>query len=195
MSRYGIFRGRFQPFHLGHLEQCRRIARLHPVLVIAVAIVKRDIKLEEVATWVERSVAEEIVESFRSINNPYSFLEAQEMITEALLEDGLERSRFYVVPHFPPLVFPEKLELLTMPPKDLSVLYVPPKGIHNIAAPKIYSERGWRVRVPAIAREHSGTEIRKIIETHGALRDLVPPSVERYLDQLRASRGGPNSNK
>ena len=84
----GFVSGRFQPFHLGHLQYVRRA--LDQVDQLIVGITNPDpSSISPAQTSAHRHLGE---------SNPYSYLHRQRMITSAILQSGVDGSRFSVVP-------------------------------------------------------------------------------------------------
>ena len=74
--RRALFVGRFQPFHLGHMWMIEKALKQAKELIIAVGSAEDNHQKE----------------------NPFTASERAEMILEALLEKGISRDRFFLMP-------------------------------------------------------------------------------------------------
>lgn len=187
--KYGLIRGRFQPFHLGHLNLCREILRFHDVLVVGVVITKPDITEDMISNELGQSIKASIMESFSRNNNPFSFTQIYTLIQGSLLDDGISPKRFIIVPHFPPMIYSEEMEMICMPRKDSSTLYVVGKSPHNSFSAKYYNDKGWRtvftshLYTDQNGNPISGTSIRNAIKYGKQLDDLLPPFVVKFIKE------------
>ncbi len=84
----GSAHGRFQPLHKGHLEYLLASKELCEFLYVG--ITQFDVS----------SLCESPADTHRqhAVNNPLTYFERLEMITEGLLDAGLHRSEFSVIP-------------------------------------------------------------------------------------------------
>lgn len=165
--------GRFQPFHLGHLELLRaarsRFARVLVGITNADASQRR---LEPADPT--RSSAEA---------NPFTYLERATMIEAVLRDEGGEQSLVVPFPVSQPELWPD---------------YVPAGAVHVL---RVFDEWG-RVKADRLRRHGqrvivldegaskgvSGTEVRRRLREGGDWRALVPEPVARVIDRLPDSR-------
>jgi 2,3-bisphosphoglycerate-independent phosphoglycerate mutase len=98
ISRYGVLHGRFQPFHNDHLKFV--LAALEKTDVLYIGITNPD----------PSSTKFDASDPQRSTDkaNPFTFYERLEMITQSLLDKGIQPSRFRIVPF--PINIPELWE-------------------------------------------------------------------------------------
>ena len=94
--RYGMVHGRFQPFHLGHLEYALTALQRCEHLIIGITNPDPSLVVAE-NTDPERHKPEA---------NPFSFFERQLMIHAALVEGGAELKHVSIVPF--PIHHPER---------------------------------------------------------------------------------------
>lgn len=169
MSRpVGVAHGRFQPLHLGHLEYL--LAAQTACDLLLVGITNPD-------PW---QIAFEPTDPARgkALANPCTYYERHVMVEESLVECGVDRSRFRVVPF--PHSFPERLRH-----------YVPEGALMLMTLYDAWGESklerfervGLRVRVLWRRDEKwtTGTAIREAISAGRPWEHLVPPAVARVI--------------
>lgn len=157
----GLLIGRFQPFHRGHLAVVRAIRAERPSAPLLVGIGSA----EESYTW----------------ENPFTAGERFEMIVRAL-EEG-EVHGVEVVPvadirrH---ALWVRYLEAL-LPPFDR--IYT-----NNPLTRLLFERAGYDVESPALVdrRRFEGRRVRALLATGRDWKELVPPSVAKYLGVLSA---------
>ena len=172
-ARFGMIHGRFQPFHLGHLEYMK--AALERCDTLIVAITNPDpsaIREEELAQHRHTGKA-----------NPYTFFQRLMMIRETLLDEGVDLRRVMIVPF--PINFPERWRYY-LPPEVLQFIRIFSPWEQQKA--DRFRELGFQVEVlhPGSAKTIEGTEARRLIEQDGAWRALVPPGVARVIERIEA---------
>ncbi len=166
-----MIHGRFQPFHLGHLEYLRGAAARSDE--IFVGITNPD----------PQRVKPEVSDPTRHLpeSNPYTYVERLLMVEAAAADLGLDPARVHVVPF--PVNEPE-----------LWPAYVP-DGVTQYL--RLFSEwggikldrmreAGYEVVVldEGAAKEVSGAEVRSAMQADGNWRALVPPGVALILTRL-----------
>ena len=168
-QRIGFVSGRFQPFHLGHLQYASRV--LDCVEHLIVGITNPDsssISLEETST--HRHLAE---------SNPYSYFHRQQMIAHALLQSNVDRSRF----SFVPLALSRSGDWPAYIPVD-STGYFVVFSEWEAAKAKMFSDSGYRVVVwPMDAQNRiSATRIREMMRAgNPEWSTLVPDAVATII--------------
>ena len=98
MVETGAVQGRFQGLHLGHMEFLLEAKKRCKFLVIGVT--NYDIHSKYISDTASMN-------RFRSQANPFTFFERMMMITESMVEAGVARDEFVVVPF--PIEAPERI--------------------------------------------------------------------------------------
>src|SRR5215204_7814962 len=169
--RRGMIHGRFQPFHLGHLEYMRGAAERCDELWVG--ITNPDparVKPEE--SDPQRHLPE---------SNPYSYGERMLMVKAAARDLGLDQERVHVIPF--PVNEPE-----------LWAAYVP-EGVTQYI--RLFSEWGGtkldRLRAAGyevvvldegVEKGVSGAAVRAALRDGGDWQSLVPPGVAQVIRSL-----------
>lgn len=149
--------GRFQPFHKGHLEVVRKIARECSSVTIGIGSAQYSHTLE----------------------NPFTAGERHLMISSALEDDGIEN--YYLVPVVDINRYAVWVSHVVSMVPPFEVVYS-----NNPLTRRLFSEAGYDVRnSPMFNRAvYSGTEIRRRIASGDDWRQLVPRSVATAIDDL-----------
>ena len=153
----GLLIGRFQPFHLGHLD------------ALKFALSKVD-KL-----WIGLGSSN----MPKSKTNPFSAEERKQMILDSIDNSMLERIEIYFIPDMEHHV--KWIEMIdTIVPK-FDVIFT-----NDPITKKLYSERGIKVvSIPFTDRGNlSGTNIRNIIASDQKWENLVPKGTENFLKSI-----------
>ncbi len=159
MVKRGLFVGRFQPFHLGHLKAVKDILE----------------KLDELVIVVGSS------QYSHRMDNPFTAGERVTMIRETLEEEGISPSRYWIVPV--PDVHVHMVwvaQIVGYTPK-FTVLYT-----NDPLTRRLFVEAGYKVKpVPFHKRElYSATEIRKRMLKRKNWEELLPSSVVRFIKEI-----------
>jgi len=156
VAKRGLFVGRFQPFHKGHLEAVKHILKEMDELVIVVGS----------AQYSHR------------VDNPFTVGERITMIRNALEEAGIPDSRCWVIP------VPDMgihmlwvAEVVGYTPK-FDVVYA-----NEPLTRRLFTEAGYEVKpVPLFKRDaYSATQIRERMLNGKNWETLVPPSVVKHI--------------
>ena len=153
----GLLIGRFQPFHLGHLE------------ALQFALSKVD-KL-----WLGLGSSNKSIEQ----NNPFSAEERKKMILSSIDDSMKNKITIYFIPDVDNHVkWIEKID--TIVPKFDIVFSNDPLTDH------LYSKRTVQViSIPFLKRDQlSGTRIRNLIKSDQKWDDLVPSGTKAILENL-----------
>jgi nicotinamide-nucleotide adenylyltransferase len=155
----GLYVGRFQPFHLGHLEAVKYILDRVDELIIIVGSAQHS----------------------HTIENPFTAGERITMIRLALRQAGIKGDRFTVIP-LPDDEFHKVWvsHLLSQTPSFDIVFTNEPLTF------RLLKEAGLKVeRIPMFNRtKFTATEVRKRLLIGGAWQELVPKPVATYLKQI-----------
>jgi nicotinamide-nucleotide adenylyltransferase len=159
MVKRGIFVGRFQPFHKGHLKVAKDILERVDELVIVVGSAQYSHRLD----------------------NPFTTGERITMIRRAMKEGGIQPSKYWIVPV--PDVHVHMIwvaQVVGYSPK-FDVVYT-----NEPLSRRLFIEAGFNVEpVPFHKREvYSATEIRKRILNGENWEELVPKSVANFIKEI-----------
>ncbi|MFA5312994.1 MAG: nicotinamide-nucleotide adenylyltransferase [Methanomassiliicoccales archaeon] len=153
--------GRFQPFHKGHLEVVKEIAKDCDDLIIGIGSAQYS----------------------HTLDNPFTAGERHLMISRALREEGLD-SYFLV-----PIVDINRYAIwvshvVSMVPPFQRVY------TNNPLTRRLFEESGYEVSSsPLFNRElYSGTEIRRRIASGGEWKHLVPDAVASVIEEIDGAR-------
>ncbi len=178
-EKIGVVHGRFQILHNGHVddlilhafEECEKV-------IIGICNPDPDLTRFDDANP-HRS---------EEINNPFSYWERLEMIRDTLIDIGISRDRFEIVPF--PINFPEKIKY-----------YAPPDAIYFIdiydewgkKKEKVLAKLGLDVRSREVKKIISGSEIRSMIVLgNNKWKEYVPPAAVRLLEEGLIQKIKPN---
>ncbi len=169
--------GRFQPFHLGHLHYLRLALARCEELTVGITNPDRAAMSGSSAEAHRHDVA----------SNPFSFWERSRMIRESLLDDGVDPSRFCIVP----------LDINHMDSTDWAA-YMPSDAVWltrvkgEWGEQKIARFEGLGLTVVRLPFEEwtdlTATRVREAIRSEGAWRALVPRGTARILEEIDAER-------
>ena len=159
MVKRGLFVGRFQPVHNGHLEVIKRIIKNVDELVIVVGSSQYSHRLD----------------------NPFTAGERITMIRKALKEEGIQLPRIWIIPV--PDVHQHALwvsQIVGYTPK-FDVVYA-----NEPLTRRLFIEAGFNVEpMPMIKREvYLATEIRKRMLAGENWKELVPSSVAKFIKDI-----------
>ena len=163
MVKRGLFVGRFQPFHLGHLNVVKDILNEVDELIIVVGSAQYSHRIE----------------------NPFTTGERIVMIRRALEEAGIDLRRIWIVPvpdiHIH-MVWVSVVEGYT-PRFDIVYSNEP-------LTRRLFIEAGYRVKeIQYHKREvYSATEIRKRMLNGENWEELVPKSVAEFIKEIEGDR-------
>ena len=159
MIRRGLFVGRFQPLHKGHLKAMKDILEEVDELVIVVGSSQYS----------------------HTIENPFTTGERVVMIRRALSEGRVDSSRYWIIP------IPDMhihmiwvAEVVGYTPK-FDIVYT-----NEPLTRRLFIESGFKVKpVPFHLREeYSSTEIRHRILHRKDWEELVPEAVARFIKEI-----------
>jgi cytidyltransferase-like protein len=174
MNKYlqGSVHGRFQPLHNGHLKYILNAKERCNFLWVGIT------------QYNIRHLAQSPQDPHRQaeLNNPLTFNERLEIITSALLEKGITRDEFTIVPF--PLETPDQLPDFVPKTSPVFTTICEEWNRHKI---KVLEKAGYKVIVlwEDVKKEIDGINIRKMIcEGDESWRKLVPQAtidvIEKY---------------
>ena len=156
----GLYVGRFQPPHRGHVEVIKNIMGEVDELIIVIGSAQLS----------------------HTFENPFTAGERVYMLREAIKEAGVDLSRVYIIP-IPDIamnhVWPRYVTLFT---PEFHVVY---SG--NPLVRRLFQEARFEVRThKMISREkYSGKYIRRLmLRDDPKWKDLVPPAVAKIIEEI-----------
>jgi nicotinamide-nucleotide adenylyltransferase len=159
MVKRGLFVGRFQPFHLGHLEAVKDILKEVEELVIVVGSAQYS----------------------HNVNNPFTAGERLTMIREALKDAKIDSGRVWVVPvpdvHLH-MMWVSSVEGYT---PCFDVVYS-----NEPLSRRLFIEAGYKVKAIRFHERklYSSTEIRERMLKDDSWEKLVPKSVAAFIKEI-----------
>jgi len=159
MVKRGLFVGRFQPFHMGHLKAVKDILE----------------KLDELVIVVGSS------QYSHRMDNPFTAGERVTMIRRALEEEGISPSRYWILPVPDVHVHMTWVaQVVGYTPKFI-VVYT-----NDPLSRRLFIEAGYEVKpVPFHKRElYSATEIRKRMLNGKNWEELLSSSVVQFIKEI-----------
>ena len=170
MVRRGLYVGRFQPFHLGHLHVVKKILKEVDELVIVIGSAQYS----------------------HNADNPFTAGERLVMIRKALEEAGVDWGRVWVVPvpdvHLH-MMWVAEVEGYT--PKFNTVYSNEP------LTRRLFSEAGYKVQaIPYYDRKiYSSTLIREKMVKGENWKELVPKPVAAFIEEIDGTNRLEDLNK
>ncbi len=156
MNLPALYIGRFQPFHLGHLDAVMQIAKRESKVIIAIGS----------------------AEDFRTLENPWTASERYQMIESALRDAGIKRSQYVIIPvrdiHNNEKWVAHVARLL---PKFRHVY------TGSVDVKKIFVQAGYEVRGIKKNLRISGTAVREKILSGKNWEKFVPNAVKKLVSQ------------
>lgn len=160
MVRRGLFVGRFQPFHNGHLQVVLELLKNLDELVIIIGSSQKSHELD----------------------NPFTTGERLTMIREALKEAGVDASKYWLIPIQDVDMHTTWVsQVLSYAPKFEVVFSNEP------LTKRLFKEAGFRVEPIAFIKRKifSATEIRKRMLSGENWEELVPKSVANFINEIK----------
>jgi len=159
MAKRGLFVGRFQPFHLGHLAAIKDVLKEVDELVIVIGS----------------------AQCSHNLNNPFTAGERLIMVRKALEEAGIDCSRVWVVP-----VPDAHLHMMWVSAVEG---YTPPFDVVYSNEPlsrRLFIEAKYRVKSIRFHERklYSSTEIRERMLKEESWEKLVPRSVAVFIKEI-----------
>jgi len=159
MHRRGLYVGRFQPFHLGHLSAIKEVLKEVEELVIVIGSAQYS----------------------HNFNNPFTAGERLVMVRTALEECGVDSKRVWIVPvpdvHLH-MMWVSSVEGYT---PHFEILYS-----NEPLTRRLFMESGYKVKPIRFfeRKEYSSTEIREKMVKGQNWEKLVPKSVATFIKKI-----------
>lgn len=174
LYKIGIIHGRFQGLHNGHMEYLLEAKKRCEYLVVGITNYTCNEKNKKISK----------IDSHRleAKDNPFSYYHRMKMIEGALLEAGLSRDEFDIVPF--PIEHPE--EIFNFVPEN-TVYFMTIYDDWGKVKKRILELFKLQVEVMWSDREKniSGTLVRKLIRNNEEWENLVPDFVYKYISRLQ----------
>ena len=156
----GILIGRMQPLHKGHIQVIKKI--LDEVDEIVIGIGSAQLSHE--------------------LKNPFTAGERVVMVTQALVEENIDPSRYYIIPMEDinyNAIWAAHVKLMTPP---FSIVY---SG--NPLVKQLFEEEGYEVKNPPLFDRVnlSGSEVRRRILNNENWQELVADSTIGVMEEIR----------
>jgi nicotinamide-nucleotide adenylyltransferase len=160
LAAVGLYVGRFQPFHLGHLEVVKLILRKVDELIIVVGSAQYS----------------------HTKNNPFTVGERIRMIRESLKEAKINLDRVQITPITDVNVHGIWVHYISLYVGKFDIVFS-----NDPLTSELFNEEGFRVEsIPYFKREiYSSTEIRNRILANENWRELVSKSVSNIIDSIK----------
>jgi len=159
MTSRGLYVGRFQPFHLGHLDAIKEVLKAVDELVIGIGSAQYS----------------------HNLNNPFTAGERLVMVRQALKEANVDYSRIWIVP-----VPDVHLHMLWVSALEG---YTPRFNVVFSNEPltrRLFMEKGYKVKsIHFFEREiYTSTLIREKMLKDESWTSLVPKSVAKFIAEI-----------
>ncbi|BCS90169.1 nicotinate-nucleotide adenylyltransferase [Pseudodesulfovibrio sediminis] len=169
----GFIHGRFQVLHNDHMKYLLAGKKLCEHLIVGITNPDTDLTAHEPVNPDRSSLA----------NNPLTYMERKRMIEAALVETGIPRKDFSVVPF--PICKPDMI--LQAAPED-AVYYLTIYDEWGREKKQRLESLGLTTHVMWERQQKdkgiSGTDVRQSILENGPWQTLVPPAVAQIVEEL-----------
>ena len=173
MTERGVIHGRFQVLHLKHMEYL--LAAKMRCRLLYVGITHPDISAYPATSPLDTHG------TFQK-DNPLTYIERYEMLRDSLLEFGVKREEFEIIPF--PVSRPDILKQYA--PGD-AVYYMSICGEWDREKYEILTSLGLKTEIlcerNAEEKGVTGTELRALIAGDGAWRQYMPKAAAEYLTE------------
>jgi len=155
----GLFVGRFQPFHIGHVQVVKRLLKSVDELIIVVGSSQLSHELD----------------------NPFTAGERITMIRYALDEEGIDPKDYYMIPVPDVMAHATWVNQVIALTPSFSIVYS-----NEPLTRRLFKEAGFKVEnVPFYHREtYSATEVRRRMLNDGVWEELLPKTVAEYIKKM-----------
>lgn len=152
-----LFIGRFQPFHLGHLDAIKQILKHEKFVIIGIGS----------------------AQYFRMKKNPFTASERYQMIEKALEQAKISRSKYTIIPI-------KNIENYSAWPNYVDSLLPPYDTVYTSSkiVKKLYEQQGkHKVKSLKFNKKINGTLIRKLMRQKKNWQALVPKTVAEFIEK------------
>ena len=174
-ATFGMVHGRFQPFHLGHLDYAKKAAMRCEHLIVGITN-PDPFEIEQEASSDHRHLAE---------SNPYTYFQRAEMIRAALIDEGFDLRKVSLIPFS--VHHPEKWPYY-LPPAANVVQFIRVFSEWEQTKAERLREHGFTVEIldKGAPKEYAGVDVRGRMEAGDGWKERVPPSVAEVIKQVHA---------
>jgi len=160
MVTRGLVVGRFQPFHLGHLNALKEILKEVDEIIIVIGSAQYSHRLD----------------------NPFTAGERISMIRRALNEEGILPSQYWIIPVPDIHMHALWVSRVTSYTPSFDVVYS-----NSPLTCRLFKEAKFKVKsIPFYKRDlYSATEIRQKMIKKEKWENLVPEAVARYIKEIK----------
>lgn len=169
----GVIHGRFQGLHHGHMEYLLEAKSRCEHLIVGIT--------NYTCREENKKISEIDTHRLYKKDNPFSYYHRMKMVEGALLEAGVSRDAFDVVPF--PIERPE--EIINFVPEN-AVYFMTIYDDWGKVKKRIFELLGLKIEVMWDSREKpvSGSLVREKIRNKEDWKNLVPLSVYEYINNL-----------
>ncbi|HIP33566.1 MAG TPA: nicotinate-nucleotide adenylyltransferase [Bacteroidia bacterium] len=168
--KIGVVHGRFQPFHIGHLDYVMMALKNSDFLYIGIANPDPSLTKSHKANS----------KRAKTTSNPFTYYERLSMIKNTLISKGINQSEFEIVPF--PINFPQYIKYY-VPIK--STFFITIYDDWGYAKKETLENNGFTVKVLEEGnidlKLAEGTEIRELMKKNKNWREFVPNLVAEYI--------------
>lgn len=172
-DKIGVITGRFQGLHLGHMEYLLAGAARCEHLIVGIT---------NYAPWEEKPEELQHLSRMTRRSNPFTFYERMVMLRDSLVEAGLPRATFDIVPF--PIEYPEHIQNFAPPEATYYMTIYDQWGEHKR---QVLAKLGLKTEIMWIRddsqRLTSGTKVRQLMAQGKPWTHLVPPAARRYMEE------------
>lgn len=173
MYALGIVCGRFQPLHIGHMKYISHALVVCEHLLVGITNPDPGLTAPDRASR-HRSLA---------TSNPFTYYERYMMVKSALLESGLQREQYDIVPF--PINFPDRLHNYVPMNAHFFINVFDEWGYRKVELLRSQGIANIAVRVfEESAKPTSGSEIRSLILADGDWEQFVPSAVSTIIREI-----------
>ena len=166
----GVVHGRFQPFHIGHLDYV--LTALNKCDFLYIGIANPDPSLTK-PHKTNHLIA-------KSTSNPFTYYERLTMIKKTLIYSGINENRFEIVPF--PINFPQYIKYYV--PIN-SIFFITIYDNWGYAKKEILRKQGFKIEVLEEGNKNlkiaEGTKIRELMINGMKWKNFVPNPVFEYI--------------
>lgn len=184
MKNIGYTHGRYQPLHNGHLHIMINILNEYNLLYIGIAnpLLKWPCLLKKENPEIySKELFQSIKKARDPINNPFTYLERYKMIEDSLIKEGIDHSRFKILPHFGFYDLKHWDQFIPQPSEARIILAQ--KDYHHYEKIKKYKKMGWSIDYKSLLEGVSG-ELFDQNFPNGNWQELVPKGSVKHINRL-----------